>query len=193
MDGLEICWIIVSRQNVDVQMISVYFDAIIAPPFDAGVFRLYLLNESRKIATEMKRDFDRTVSTWDTKPKFTKEVDFGAEILSIEVGTDDDIYRFVSDGTDAKPRVARGYGGVPGAKAIKMVPYSPKTFPGNIDATAGGETPGSTPIYRRYALNAGKIRPRDFDGLIQELWNVKFAERMQKAVDNAAIKTGYVF
>jgi len=174
-------------------MISVYFEEILSPPFNIGVLRLYVLNEARKISTEMKRDFDRTVSTWDQKPRFSKDVNFGKDKLSIEVGTDDVNYRRVSEGTTGKPRVARGWTGVGGAKAIKLVPYIPKTVPGQIDARAGGEVEGGTIVYRAYTLNTGGIKARGFDELIQEIWEPKFAERLQVALDAAAVSTGFAF
>jgi hypothetical protein len=173
-------------------MISVSFDAIVPAPFNAGIIRLYILNEARKIMTDIKKDFDRTVKTWTTKPKFEKNVGFGTSRLSIEVGTDDANYRRVSDGTVGKPRIARGAGlavdGKP--RALTILPYAAKTIPGQIDAGAGGYAEGPI-IFRKYALNAGKIRPRKFEDLIFEKWEDEMAERFQAALDAAAIRTGY--
>jgi len=176
-------------------MISVYFEPIIPEPFNEGLLSLFMVNEGRKIANEIERDFKRTVATWKTKPKFTKEVHFSKSELLIEVSTDDENYRRVSEGTAGKPRVARGVGpfGTSGAKALTIIPYIPKTVPGKIDARSGGDVEGGPIIFRRYALNAGKIKPRDFDFFIQELWDKKFAARLQKALDAAAAKSGIAF
>lgn len=175
-------------------MISIYFEPIIAPPFNQGILRLYVLNEGRKILTEIKNDFQRTVKTWDHKPKFEKNIGFSTAALKLEVFTDDENYARVSDGTDSKPRVARGAGiaidGKP--KALKILPYSEKTTPGEIDAGPGGFEEGPI-IFRKYALDAGKIRARKFDELIFEIWDEKLPERLQAALDAAAQKTGYAF
>ena len=85
-------------------MIKIFFDAVISPPFNEGIVRLQILNEARKIATEMKRDFERTVSTWETKPKFSTDVGFSRDLLSVETGTDDENYRRVSEGVERKPK-----------------------------------------------------------------------------------------
>jgi len=192
-------------------MIKIFFDAVISPPFNEGIVRLQILNEARKISTEMKRDFERTVSTWETKPEFSAEIGFSKDLLSVEVGTNSENYRRVSEGVEGKPRVARGFdvsfqltstirGERPfrvlssqGAKALTIFPYIPKTTPGHIDAHAGGRIEGAPVIFRRYALNAGKIEARNFDLLIQEKWLPLWPDRLQSALDNAAIKTGFAF
>ena len=176
-------------------MISVYFDTIIPAPFNEGVMRVYLLNEGRKIATAIKRDFERTVKTWDTKPKFEKDVGFRKDNLDIEVFTEDENYRRVSEGVKSKPRVARGVGSGlagKGAQALKIVPYVKKTTPGVIDAKPGGAEAGPI-IFRRYALLAGAIEPRKFDETVEKEWDDKFPERLQTALNTAATKTGYAF
>lgn len=176
-------------------MISVYFDPIIAPPFNEGVMRVYLLNEARKISTEIKKDFDRTTKTWDHKVKFQKKVGFGAEALKIEVFTEDELYALVSEGAKGKPRVAHGQGlAVDGRpRALTLVPYIPKTTPGELDAQSGGRDESQPVSFRKYALEAGKIKPRKFDELVFEIWDEALPERLQEALDAAAQKTGYAF
>ena len=192
-------------------MIKIFFDAVISPPFNEGIVRLQILNEARKISTEMKRDFERTVSTWETKPKFSTDIGFSRDLLSVETGTDDENYRRVSEGVEGKPRVARGFeitsqitpttkaerpfrvASSRGASALTIIPYIAKTTPGNIDAHAGGRVEGAPIIFRRYALNAGKIEARNFDLLIQEKWLTLWPDRLQSALDNAAVKTGFAF
>jgi hypothetical protein len=78
------------------------------------------------------------------------------------------------------------------AKALKILPYTEKSVPGQIDARPGGYDEEPI-IFRRYALEAGKIRPRKFDDLVFEEWEDKMPERIQEAVDAAAVKTGYAF
>lgn len=176
-------------------MIGVYFEPIIAPPFNDGVIRLYILNEGRKILTEIKKDFQRSVDTWQSKPKFEKEIGFSTTELKLHVYTVDENYVRVSEGTKAKPRVARGVGPgllTKGAKALKLVPYDPKTTPGELDAKEGGVAGGPI-IFRRYALESGEIKARKFDDLVFEIWDEAMPERIQEAMDAAAIKTGYAF
>jgi len=173
-------------------MISVSFQAIVAPPFNEGVLRLEMLNAARKISRQIKKDFERSTKTWSNKPKFVIDIGFGAEALQMGVFTNDENYARVSDGVEGKPRVARGLGGGKGAKALKIVPYTPKTVPGKLDAREGGEQEGPI-IFRRYALEAGNIKERKFDTLVSEIWEEKLPEELQAAIDRAAVKTGYTF
>jgi hypothetical protein len=192
-------------------VIRVFFDEVVSPPFNEGTLRLQILNEARKIAREIRRDFERTVSTWETKPVFSVDLGFSKDLLSVDVVTDDENYRRVSEGVEGTPRVARGFEitsqitpttraarpfRVPssrGASALTLFPYIPKTTPGDIDAHAGGRVEGTPPIFRRYALNAGKIEARNFDLLIQEKWLALWPDRFQQALDNAAAKSGFAF
>lgn len=165
-------------------MISVSFEAIVPAPFTEGVLRLYILNEARKIITQIKKDFARTVKTWETKPKFEQDLGFTTKELRVGVFTEDKNYERVSEGTDAKPRVARK------GKALTILLYDAKSPPGQIDAQPGGAH-AEPIIFRKYALNAGKIRPRKFDELVYDIWEDKMAEQFQAAFDAAALKTGY--
>ena len=173
-------------------MINVSFEAIVPAPFHEGVLRLYVLNEARKIITRIKNDFSRTVKTWESKPKFEQDLGFTTTTLRVGVFTEDENYARVSEGTIGKPRVARGAGiaidGKP--KALTIVPYIAKTTPGEIDAGPGGAEEGPI-IFRKYALNAGKIKARKFDDLVYDIWEDKMAEEFQAAFDAAALKTGY--
>lgn len=176
-------------------MIGVTFEPIIPAPFNDGVIRVYLLNEGRKIVTAIKKDFERTVETWNTKPKFEKHVGFRKDNLDMDVWTEDENYRRVSEGVKSKPRVARGVSpgmAGKGAKALKIVPYITKTIPGVIDAKAGGAESGPI-IFRRYALLSGAIEPRKFDETVEEEWDDKLPDRLQVALNTAATKTGYAF
>ena len=176
-------------------MISVYFEPIVPEPFREGVIRVYLLNEARKISTEIKKTFERTTKTWDHKVKFQKEVGFGAANLKIAVFTEDELYATVSEGATGKPRVAHGQGlaidGKP--RALTLIPYIPKTTPGKLDAKAGGRDESQPVSLRKYALEAGKIEPRKFDELVFDIWDEALPERLQEALDAAAQKTGYAF
>jgi hypothetical protein len=173
-------------------MISVSFETIVPESFKDGVIRVYLLNEARKIITQIKKDFARTVKTWETKPKFEPDLGFTLTTLRVGVFTEDENYVRVSEGTKGVPRVARGAGlavdGKP--KALTIVPYITKSPPGQLDAQKGGAEEGPI-ILRKYALNAGKIKPRKFDELVYDEWKDKMADLFQAALDAAALKTGY--
>lgn len=176
-------------------MIGIYFEPIIAPPFNEGLLRLHMLNEGRKIMTEMKKDFGRTVKTWNTKPKFEHEIGFSKTQLKLYVFTEDENYARVSEGTKGKPRFAKGIGpgmADAGAKALTIFPYTPKTTAGVLNAKPGGAAEG--PItFRRYAILAGEIEPRKFDDLVYEIWEEKLPERLQQTFDTAADASGYAF
>lgn len=125
-------------------------------------------------ALAAKVDFGVTVQTWQKKPPF--------EIVKTEngriVGTDDDIYGYVNDGTRAHLIVAKN------AKTLAFgVPSSPKTTPRVIASTGGRR--GSTPVYVKAVQHPG-TEAREFDETIAKKWREQFPVTMQRAIDAEA-------
>ena len=86
---------------------------------------------------EALRRFRRTTATWHHKPAFEAVSEFNGTEFTLLIGTDDEIYRYVEEGT--RPHEIRPKGnwplrfqwGGPGS-------YKAKTSPGNLTSSQGG-------------------------------------------------------
>jgi hypothetical protein len=155
----------------------------------ADDLRLALLGEMRKIGTEMKRDFEKTTATWEHKPKFEVVVSLTQPGPTLLVGTDDEIYGYVSRGTKPHLIMAGIYTGKSNKKALAFPSqFSPKTRPGVIGSSAGSR--GGDMIVRPYVQHPG-TKPRKFEEAIQKIWKKKFKTRMEQVMKDVAQKSGY--
>lgn len=160
----------------------VRFKAIKPKALKAQAMRLELLNELRKVGGEVKKDFEATTSTWENKPKFEQIISLsgGAGVL---VGTDDEIYRYVDEGTkphDIFPKSGKVLSFKTGHKA--------KTQPGVIGSGSGGSS--GSQIFRPYVRHPG-TKPRGFAKAIEKKWHRKYPDRMEKAMHRAREKSGH--
>jgi hypothetical protein len=128
------------------------------------------LDASAKAA---KVDFGVTTQTWAKKPDFEiSEPDPYSRVI----GTDDEIYGYVNDGTKPHLIVARN------GKALAFgVPSGAKTTPRVIGSSAGRK--GSTMIRRKAVQHPG-TDAREFDQAIAEKWENQLPTTMQRAIDS---------
>lgn len=119
-------------------------------------------------------DFKVTTQTWNHQPEFEKQSpDAGTRV----VGTDDEIYGFVSGGT--KPHVIVGK---PGKRlAFGAAGFRPKTRVGAIRSNKGAK---GSPIIVRPKVNHPGTEARKFDEAIAEKWQKQLPIVMQRAVDS---------
>lgn len=148
--------------------------------------RLALLSGLHEVGAGITQDFKKTTASWDHEVKFETLISLKGG-PAIVVGTDDEIYRYVNDGTRphriyARPgkRLAFTWGGKGSYKA--------KTSPGVIGSTAGGATGNMT--FRSYVNHPG-TKARDFEGVIQKSWQKRYMKRMQEAMKRAAAVSGH--
>lgn len=146
-------------------------------------FRITLINKARKVGNAMKRDFEETTKTWNHKPIFTVDVSTKGQGPAVLVGTDNEIYRFVNDGTkphDIFPK--RG-------KVLRFQSgYSAKTSAGVIGSGGGGAS-GPT-LFRPYVRHPG-TKARKFDEAIAKKWQPRFKQEMQEAMAEATRESGH--
>jgi len=151
--------------------------------------RLTLLNEMRKVGTEMKQDFEKTTATWEHKPKFTVDVSLTQPGPQLMVGTDDEIYGYVSKGTKPHAIFAGIYTGKSNKRALAFPSKSsPKTRPGVIGSTSGSR--GGKTVVRPYVQHPG-TKPRKFEEAIAKLWKKRFKDRMEAAMKKVARESGH--
>lgn len=121
-------------------------------------FRMTIYNKARAVGNAMKRDFEATTATWKHKPVFTVDVSTKGQGPAVLVGTSDQIYGYVNDGT--KPHVIRPKRG----RVLRFASgYTAKTSPGVIGSGAGGASGGA--IFSRQVNHPG-TKARNFDEII---------------------------
>jgi len=151
--------------------------------------RLKLLNAMRKAGTQIKRDFEATVATWEEKPKFEELISLTGPGPVVLIGTDDEIYRYVNDGTRPHEIWAGAYTG----KSDKTVlafssQFVPKTQPGIIGSNPGfvGERDTFVPM-----VNHPGTEARNFDKVIQKKREPWFKRQMEGAMSEARQASGH--
>ena len=167
--------------------------------FNDRAFKKAIQDAAKEAAKGMEKDFKKTTATWQHKVTFTKIVSVMPDV-EILVGTDDQIYTYVNDGTGLYgpkkkkyPIFAGIYTGKSNKKALSFQwggpgSYRAKTSPGKIGSTAGG--PSGPMVAFPYVEHPG-IKPRKFDITIQEKWESRFKRQMEKAMSKAAKASGH--
>ena len=165
-------------------MPAVLWKAIKPPKFKVPAIRQAIDYEARFIADEIYLDFLLTVSTWTRQPKFEKVVQIGPNEVAILVGTDDRIYRFVSEGTRDH------YVPKTGVATMAFQPfYTAKTMPGLITSQRGGAS--GDVVIRRGRWKVKGIKPRNFEETIGKKWKPRFKKRMVGAMKKGAKASGH--
>lgn len=126
-----------------------------------------------KAAGELLADFEKTVSTWDEKPRFRVRV--GRDAVSVY--TDNAIWRFVDQGT--RPHTIR-----PRRASVLAFPggYAAKTRVGSIIARAGG--PSGDTRFAREVQHPG-TKARGFSRRLRAKWKDKWPAMVQQAIREA--------
>ena len=164
-------------------MPTVLWKAIKPQRFKSAEIRKAVEHEAKMIADEVYLDFLLTVSKWEKQPKFEKEVQVGPDEVAVLVGTDNEIYRFVSEGT--RPHVITPKG--PWPLRFKDT-YTAKTLPGLITSRSGGASGGE--VFAREVHHPG-TEPRKFEETIGKKWQPKFKRRIVGALKRGAKASGH--
>jgi hypothetical protein len=132
--------------NADTERVAQYFR--IAPQKLAEA----LHDAGWELANDAEGYFKQTVSTWNHKPVFGKEVKVTGSSFTADIGTSDRIYMFISGGT----RVRR---------ALLSRDWVSKTQPGRLQAG-----PGRGRVIRiSKKINEPGIKARKFDEQIKKI------------------------
>lgn len=145
--------------------------------------RLALLNAMRECGRDIQKDFEKTTATWKHKPKFESLISLTGPGPVVVVGTNDEIYGYVNEGTREHIIEAK-----PGHVLAFPSAFTPKTSPGVLGSSAGSS--GGETVFTPYVLHPG-TKARDFDKAIQKLWESKFKTRMEQAMKDAAKASGH--
>jgi hypothetical protein len=124
-------------------------------------------------AKEVRKDFDETVSSWDTYVPFITYSSTGERIVS----TKSLVYRFVNDGTK-KHKIT-----VKRAKALAFaLGGAPKTRAGIIGSGPGHA--GGATAFAKSVMHPG-IKARKFNKAIKTKWQKLLPKWIQDAINNA--------
>jgi len=155
--------------------------------FKDKAFRDAIMKQADRYGDELLRDFEKTTETWEHDVKFEKLVDYRPRGPEVFVGTDDEIYGYVNDGTRPHPifpvraRALRFQWGGKGS-------YRPKTAPRVIGSKAGGPT--GPIVHRPYVQHPG-TEARHFDEEIEKQHGPKFRRAMERAMSDARKASGH--
>jgi hypothetical protein len=157
--------------------------AIKPTKLNIAAFREEIVSALNETSEAMLKEFEKTTDTWKDKPTFETIKDTTGGNLAVLVATDDEIYGYVNDGT-------RPHDIVPIRAKVLAFPggFSAKTSPNVIGSKPGGSF-GST-VFARGVHHPG-TEPRNFDSIIQKIFQPRFQRRMEKAMSNAANRCGH--
>jgi len=130
--------------------------------------------ESKRIGNEMLKDFRKTVRTWNDKPRFRKAISVGPRSVDILVGTDNDIYRYVNDGTRVR-------------YAVMSRDFIPKTRVRHIGSFRGRG--GMVFINKNHPMPG--IVGRHFDEEIQKKWQSRYKKAMERVMSSFRSRSGH--
>lgn len=140
--------------------------------------------EAERVSKDLLLDFELSVATWDHKVKFERLVSVGPRSVDVLVDTDDEIYRYVNDGTVDHFVAPKKKGGVLAFPAV----YAAKSTPGVPVSRTGGSS--GPMVFSRGHMVSG-IKARNFDQVIKKEWVSKYKRAMEKAMANARKASGH--
>lgn len=155
-----------------------------------AAMRKALADEMRLFSKDMEKEFKKTTRTWKHKVKFERLEEISADLGKVEVAvmTDDEIYRYVDEGTEPHIIAPKKKGGRLAFKWGGPGSYKAKTSPGVIGSNKGGAT-GKTTVLP-YVFHPG-TEAREFDKTIAEYMEPRFKKRMEAAMKKAAQVSGH--
>lgn len=132
----------------------------------------------RRIADQIRRDYQKTVSTWSKKPKFSViKVKNAGGGYQYEVSTDSTIYGYVDKGTEAHDIVPKPDN--PTGKLWFKSPYKAKTQPNLLGSRAGGIAANAR-LYTATKVRHPGTQPRNFTKIIMERFRKKVVEEQNQ-------------
>lgn len=142
-----------------------------------------LIEGAEDIGGQIKADYEKTVTTWKTKPEFTADVNSTPDRIEINAGTDNPIFHFLDEGTRVR-------------YATMSQDWVSKTRPAigggaAVHFTAG---PGRG---RKLFVDVTRPRPgikaRKFSSAIKGKWERQIRSQMEKHLARGVKKSGHAY
>ena len=131
-------------------------------------------------AVEVRTDYERTVKTWKHKPIFV--IRWNKDRTGATVGTDNDIYKFVDEGTKKHPITPHG-----NYPLRFTIGGQAKTRVMTINSFQGAK--GSKSVVARAVEHPG-TKARKFTPVILRAHKRMFAKRLQQEITRMAKRNG---
>lgn len=165
-------------------MVSLISIPIYGNKLDTKALRRVLEDHLLDMVEGMLTDYEATVATWETPVEFEFEVASTENELTAVVGTNNQIYEWVNEGTGQAAGHRGDWYPIPSAPTgvAYQGQFSPKTRPGMLSSRGGGKT-GPVNIIRAQVTHPG-IEPRQFDETITEKWQERFTLKSQRTLDD---------
>ena len=140
--------------------------------FDTKQLKRVIENAGNESAMAVQVDFKTTTRTWNHQPHFT--ISHRKNSGEWNIGTDDKIYRYVSEGT--KPHVIRPKN----KKALSFgTPSRPKTRRGFIGSNKGSR--GKKKVTVKVVHHPG-TEAREFVETINDKWDREWPRQISRAI-----------
>lgn len=146
---------------------------------DPDAFLKFARAGLKRVSSQVRRDFKKTVSTWDKKPKFSVKRVIKDNLVIYSAGTDDEIYGYVNNGT--KPHVIKPKPSNKKGLLFFKTGSIAKTTPNTLKSKSGGFA-GSSKMVAARQVNHPGTKARRFDLIIAKRFNVKFQSEMNRAL-----------
>jgi hypothetical protein len=158
-----------------------------ATKINQSIFNAEFVAGMVETATEMEREFKKTTASWKTQVDFEKIIDTTGGSMAVLVGTDNEIYGYVDEGTE--PHVIRpvnapalafiwgGKGSYRSATIPKWIGSRPASVSGTLHRTKEVHHPGTV--------------ARRFSQTIQDWEQPRYKKRMEKRLHSAVQKSGH--
>lgn len=150
---------------------------------ESEAMRAALEAKADEVSKDILLEFELTTATWERQVKFEREVSVGPNSIDILVGTDDEIYGYVNDGTRAHVILPKG-----DYPLRFQSGYNAKTTPGLISSKYGG--PYGEVVYSRGVMHPG-TEARNFDETIRKQQEPAFRRAMEAAMRDARNASGH--
>lgn len=157
--------------------------------YNTAAVRAAIDSEINAVANDMLLDYELTTATWKRDVKFVKDINVTRDKQEILVGTDDEIYGYVDEGT----RVGKDKYPIPkkiGKPLAFPSQFIPKSQSGHM--VSGKGYSGGPFVVVKQVMHPG-IKPRKFTKNIQKKWQKLFEKRMDKAMRRAVKASGHVY
>lgn len=158
-------------------MVAIFFKAKKKGTLKEASIRKVLRAEAFSIAADMMLDLAVATAYWKRDVKFKRVVEVRQDTITIMVGSDDEIYGYVNEGTEAHIILPVNY-----PMLHFKGTFQAKSIPGVLTSRPGSY--GGKDIWSKGVIHPG-IEPRNFDQALVDKWQSKFNKRIENALQEA--------
>lgn len=169
----------------------VFYKQIKASRFKDKAVNRALRNGLRRVGAAMRKDFEATTKTWDKRPEFKVSTHLTAKMPSpsVEVWTDNELWRMLDEGTKPHPIFAGIYTGRSNKRALAFPStFAAKTKVGVLDSFQGSS--GGQKLLRPYVDHPG-TKARKWSQALEKKWRKAFKREMEAALSEARKASGH--